>query len=188
MAAGKGAGIRGLAHLLRELLRDHRQFEVPGLGEFHSNLEGDFCFGGSRRPLVFVSYASEDRRQADEIAARLNDAGFSAWLDRKRLRPGDSWQRTIENAIDSSDFFLACLSRRSLRKRGTFQRELRRAMDCAWNVPLDETYFVPLRLDDCAVPSTIRSEWQYIDLFPDFGTGMNRVVATLLKQWEKRAQ
>jgi hypothetical protein len=187
VAAGKRAGIRGLAHLLRELLRDHRQLEVPGLGEFHSNETGDFCFGGARRPAVFVSYASEDRKAAEEIASRLNHAGFSAWLDKRRLRPGDSWLKTIEDAIDTSDFFIACLSRRSLKKRGTFQRELRMAMDCARNVPLDETYFVPVRLDDCPVPRAIRNEWQYIDLFPDFGEGMRSVIAALAKQWEKKA-
>ncbi len=187
MAAVKGGGIRGLAHLLRDLLLHHRQLEVPGLGEFHSSESGDFCFGAARRPAVFVSYASEDRRAAEQIASRLNQAGFSAWLDRRRLRPGDSWLKTIEDAIAASDFFVACLSRRSLKKRGTFQRELRMAMDCARNVPLDETYFIPIRLDDCTVPRSIRSEWQYIDLFPDDAAGMSRVVATLLKQWEKRA-
>jgi len=187
VAAGKVGGIRGLAHLLRELLLDHRQLEVPGLGEFHSNETGDFCFGGDRRPSVFVSYASEDRKAAEEIASSLNQAGFNAWIDKRRLRPGDSWQKTIEDAIDSSDFFVACLSRRSLKKRGTFQRELRMAMECARNVPLDESYFIPVRLDDCPVPRAIRNEWQYIDLFPDISTGMGRVIAALAKQWEKNA-
>lgn len=181
-------GVRGLARLLAELLRDHRQLQVQGLGEFHSSEDGVFCFGGERRPSVFISYASEDRKAADEIASRLNGAGFSAWLDRRRLRPGDSWQNTIESAIVSCDFFISCLSRRSLRKRGTFQRELRMAIDCARNVPLEETYFIPVRLDDCAVPRTIRAEWQYIDLFPDLHGGLDRVISTMRAQWDARAR
>lgn len=188
MAAANQTGIRGLARLLRLLLTEYRRLEVSGLGEFHSSPDGHFCFGGKRRPGVFISYASEDRRTAIQLADRLNQAGFSAWIDRRRLRPGDSWQHTIESAIDSADFFLACLSRNSLRKRGTFQRELRMAIDCARNIPLDETYFIPLRLDDCAVPRTIRSEWQYIDLFPDFEKGVSRVLSTMKRQWAARQQ
>lgn len=186
MAAANRIGVRALAQLLERLLRECRRLEVKGLGEFHSNGEGAFCFGGDRRPAVFISYVAEDRKQAEEIASRLTDAGFSAWLDQRRLRPGDSWLKTIESAIVSCDFFVACLSRRSLRKRGTFQRELRLAMDCARNVPLEETYFVPVRLDECAVPRPIRTEWQYIDLFPDFATGIGRVISTLSRQWARR--
>lgn len=183
MAAANHTGIRGLARLLSLLLCEHRQLEVQGLGEFHSSPDGQYCFGGDRRPGVFISYASEDRRAADKLANRLNQAGFSAWIDRRRLRPGDSWQRTIETAIDTSDFFLACLSSNSLRKRGTFQRELRMAIDCARNIPLDETYFIPLRLDDCAIPRAIRDEWQYIDLFPDFEAGVGKVITAMHQQW-----
>lgn len=188
MAAANQTGIRGLARLLRLLLSEHRQLEVQGLGEFHSSPDGQFCFGGDHRPGVFISYASEDRRTAIRLSDRLNQSGFSAWIDRRRLRPGDSWQRTIESAIDSSDFFLACLSRNSLRKRGTFQRELRMAIDCARNVPLDETYFIPLRLDDCAVPRAISSEWQHIDLFPDFETGVRSLIASMKQQWSARRE
>ncbi len=181
-------GVRGLARLLAALLRDHRQLEVKGLGEFHSSEGGVFCFGGDRRPSVFISYASEDRRIADEIASRLNEAGFSAWLDRRRLHPGDSWLKSIESAIVSCDFFISCLSRRSLKKRGTFQRELRMAIDCARNVPLEEIYFIPVRLDDCAVPRVIGSEWQYIDLFPDLREGLERVISAMRRQWAARAE
>lgn len=182
MAAGERTGVRGLARLLEALLREHRVLEVKGLGEFRSSEAGELCFGGERRPVVFISYASEDRRAAEKVSARLEAAGFSPWVDRRRLKPGDAWQRRIESAVASADYFLACLSRRSLKKRGTFQRELRMAMDVARNMPLDETYFIPLRLDECAVPAAIRNEWQYIDLFPDFEGGIDRVVAALRRR------
>ncbi len=188
MAAADHTGIRGLARLLNLLLCEHRLLDVQGLGEFHSSPDGRFCFGGDRRPGVFISYASEDRRVADKLANRLNRAGFSAWIDRRRLRPGDSWQRTVATAIETSDFFLACLSRNSLRKRGAFQRELRMAMDCARNIPLEDTYFIPLRLDDCAVPRAIGSEWQHIDLFPDFDSGVANVAASMQRQWTARRE
>lgn len=187
MVGTKLSGTRNLAHLLLQLLRDHRVLEVKGLGEFHSTEKGDLCFGAERRPVVFISYVSEDRRTADRIAASLVEAGFSTWVDRRKLQAGDAWQRSIESAIASADYFVACLSRHSVRKRGFFQKELRMALDVARTMPLDDTYFLPLRLNDCTVPRAIRGEYQYMDLFPDLEAGMRKVVATLGTQWARRA-
>ena len=89
-------------------------------------------------------------------------------MDVRKLLAGQNWPRAIEAAIESSDFFVACFSGKSVRKKGGFQSEIRYALDCARQVPLDEIYIVPVRLDDCAVPRTIQHELQYIDLFPDW--------------------
>jgi hypothetical protein len=53
-------------------------------------------------------------------------------------------------------------------------------------MPLDEIYIVPLRLDDCAVPRTIRHELQYIDLFPDWNGGIVRLLTMLRREVEHR--
>ncbi len=101
------------------------------------------------------------------------------WMDRRNLKPGQNWPRLIESAIEASDFFLACLSTKSVSKRGGFQSEMRFALDVARKQPLESTYFVPLRLDDCSVPGRISREWQYIDLFPDWTVGIRKLVESL---------
>ena len=81
--------------------------------------------------------------------------GFEPWMDRKKLMPGQNWPRAIERAIDVSSYFIACLSRESVCKRGQFQAELRYALQCARKMPLGEIFFIPVRLNDCAVPAEI---------------------------------
>ena len=111
---------------------------------------------------------------------------MAPWLDHRKLLPGQNWPRAIEEAIETSDFFVACFSRLSVRKKGSFQAEIRFALDCARRVPLDEAFLIPVRLDECRVPAKIRREIQYIDLFPDWNCGVRRIVSVLKKQMRKR--
>ena len=59
-------------------------------------------------------------------------------------------------------------------------------LDCARQVPLDEIYIVPVRLDECMVPRTIQHELQYIDLFPDWDKGMEQLLTMLRLEAERR--
>jgi len=59
-------------------------------------------------------------------------------------------------------------------------------MNCAGKVPLDEIFFIPLRLDDCIVPRRIARQVQYLDLFPEWDAGVSRVIAVIRAQDESR--
>ncbi|MGB9605764.1 MAG: hypothetical protein ACPL88_07805, partial [Bryobacteraceae bacterium] len=59
------------------------------------------------------------------------------------------------------------------------QAELRYALDCARRVPLDQTYLIPVRLEECRVPTRIRNKIQYVDLFPDWERGFRALVAAM---------
>ena len=100
--------------------------------------------------------------------------------------PGQSWPRAIENAIHTSEFFVACFSHLSTSKRGNFQSELRYALSCAEKIPLDETFFIPLRLDDCVVPRRISRRIQYVDMFPNWDAGVDRIIAVMNYQEKTR--
>ena len=77
---------------------------------------------------------------------------------------------------------MACFSRRSTTKRGSFHSELRYALACAAMVPLDEIFFIPVRFEECLVPARIAKKIQYVDLFPNWETGMERVLAIIARQ------
>ena len=68
-------------------------------------------------------------------------------MDERKLLPGQNWPRAIESAIETSDFFLACYSANSVNKKGGFQAEIRYALDCARQIPLEEIFIVPVRLN-----------------------------------------
>jgi hypothetical protein len=53
-------------------------------------------------------------------------------------------------------------------------------------VPLDEIFLIPLRLDDCTVPRRISKQIQYLDLFPDWKAGVNRLIAVIQAEDQRR--
>ena len=160
--------------------------EIDGLGVFAPDPKRGFRFEPRGLPQVFLSYAREDKELADRLYEDLNRARFSAWMDVRKLLPGQNWPRAIETAIESSDFFIACFSSRSVRKKGGFQAEVRYALDCARQLPLDEIYVVPVRLDSCEVPRTIQSEFQYVDLYPDWDAGVQLLLQMLRREAKRR--
>ncbi|GAB4370619.1 MAG: hypothetical protein OHK0021_13390 [Bryobacter sp.] len=172
------AGEQAAAVILR-CLEEGKSVEIPGFGSFVPQGEGRFEFIAHTAPRVFIAYAIEDAAAADAIFDALENAGMAPWMDRRCLQPGQNWPRIIESAIEATDFFLPCLSRNSVSKRGGFQSELRFALDVAQKQPLDHTYLVPVRLNDCRVPRRLSREWQYIDLFPDWEAGLAKIVKSL---------
>ena len=171
-----------LARLIRGQLRQSREVRIDGLGTFQLDRSGSVGFHDFGRPRVFIAYAVEDSTSALRLYDGLVARGYSAWLDRRKLLPGQNWPRRIEDAISASDFFIACFSGFSVKKRGGFQAEIRYALDCAKRVPLDDVFLIPARLDDCRVPARIQRETQYVDLFPDWETGFGRIAGIIDKQ------
>lgn len=175
-----------LARLLHRCLESGESVEIDRLGEFSPNGEGGFHFTPNIKPGIFIAYVEEDRFAAERLYSALRRAGLDPWMDKKKLQPGQNWPRAIESAISVSDFFVACLSRRAIIKRGTFQSELRWALDCARQTPLGDIYFLPVRLEPCEVPQLIRQCTQHLDLFPDWKSGVQRLIATIQAEYNRR--
>jgi hypothetical protein len=177
---------RRVALILRHALEHGTAVEIDGLGTFLPGRGKGFRFVAQTKPRVFIAYVEEDMAAAKKLYAAFQQCGFRPWLDRKKLLPGQNWPRAIETAIQTSNFFVACFSKRSICKRGSFHSELRFALNCAAQVPLDEIFFIPLRLDRCEVPRNISRRIQYLDLFPNWRQGVATVVAVMKKQEENR--
>ena len=160
--------------------------EIDGLGVFYPDPVRGFRFEPRDLPQVFIAYCKEDIAAAGQLYDALNAAGFSPWMDTRKLLPGQNWPRAIESAIEDSDFFIACFSTNSVRKKGGFQAEIRCALDCARRLPLDEIFLVPVRLNECAVPRSIQAEWHYLDLFPDWQRGVRNLVGMMRREVSRR--
>ena len=76
----------------------------------------------------------------------------------------------------------------SLRRLDTSYVDLWQVHTWSEQVPLDEIFMVPVRLDGCRVPRAIQREYQYLDLFPDWQRGLRRLLATMRKEVERRAR
>ena len=171
-----------VADIVRQCLAEGKSVEIDGLGAFRPDGQSGFRFVPRTLPAVFVAYVQEDAALADRLFDGLEAAGVAPWMDRRKLLPGQNWPRSIEEAIETSDFFVACFSHNSVGKKGGFQAEIRYALDCARRLPLDRIYLIPVRLDDCRVPRSIQRELQYMDLFPDWERGLSRLVSVMRRE------
>ena len=99
-----------IVQILRQCLDEAASVEIEGLGVFRRHA-GGYEFFPSGGPRIFIAYVQEDVHQAERLYSAFQARGFDPWLDRKRLLPGQNWPRAIQQAIEVSDFFVACLSR-----------------------------------------------------------------------------
>ena len=121
-----------------------------------------------RRLQVFLCYASDDRSTVLKLYERLQDEGINPWLDKRKLLGGQDWNLEIKKAIKGSDIILVCLSDKSVSKAGFIQKEIKYALDVADEQPEGAIYLVPLKLENCDVPSRLK-HLQWIDYFEKDG-------------------
>ena len=178
--------ISRIVKIVRQALKCGAAVEIDGVGTFRGRRNRRFRFVPQNKARIFIAYVEEDLRVVKKLYRACEQHGFCPWLDKKKLMPGQNWPRAIETAIQTSDFFIACFSHRSISKRGSFHSELRYALTCAAGVPLDEIFFIPVRLDACMVPGNISRRIHYVDMFPDWEAGIRKVVAVIKHQEENR--
>lgn len=128
---------------------------------------------------VFLSYCREDSEAASRLYRDLTERGIRCWLDKEELLPGQRWRETIEVAIRQSSQFIALLSRHSVTKEGFVQRELRLALDFLTEMPPDRIFLIPARLDSCVPAHQVLRDLHWVDLFPDYNSGLERIMRVL---------
>ena len=141
---------------------------------------------GRPKPHVFLSHVREDAERIDRLASDLEARDIETWIDRHKIRPGERWEKAIEDAIRSGAFFVACFSTAySARDRTYMNEELHIAFQEVRLRPADRSWFIPIRLDDCEIPAlpiapnlTVRS-FQWLDLFPNWEKGVERLAEAI---------
>jgi hypothetical protein len=137
---------------------------------------------------VFISYAREDSATANRLYNDITAAGYSVWLDTKVLRPGQRWKPAVTTAIQESAAFLALISR-STEGRGYVQKELKEALDVLAEVPANQVFIIPARLEDVRPGIPDLAELTWVDLFPEYRDGLERILDgfATIRALDKRA-
>jgi hypothetical protein len=117
---------------------------------------------------IFLCHSFGDKPIVRKLHQQLCDDGFKPWLDEKDLLPGQDWHQEIIKAVRDSDVVAVCLSRSSVSKRGYVQREIKFALDVADEQPEDTIFIIPLKLEECDVPTRLK-RWQWVNLFEEGG-------------------
>jgi TIR domain len=129
---------------------------------------------------VFISYAREDTATARRLFAELQRMGADPWLDSEKVLPGQRWKVAIKEAIRSSRYFIALLSANTVTKRGVVQSELNQALEILDEFPEADIFVIPVRVDDCAPSHGRLRELNWVDLFPSFSDGLQKIQKLLV--------
>ena len=97
---------------------------------------------------IFLSYASEDRPVAEQIALALGAQGHDVFFDREDLPPGDDFHGRIRRAIEGSDQFVFLISPHALDKGSYTLNELEIAQK-TWRHPARRV--LPVLLSDARI-------------------------------------
>jgi hypothetical protein len=113
---------------------------------------------------IFLIHAHCDKEVVHKLYQRLIREGLNVWLDAERLQPGQDWQNEIRNALLKCDVILVCLSRGFNKQQGYRHEELKLALEKANFLPDDEVFIIPVRLEECDMPESLR-HLHRVDLF-----------------------
>jgi tetratricopeptide (TPR) repeat protein len=104
-------------------------------------------------PSVFLSYSHNDILFVRELHRRLTRDGVTCFFDEESIEWGANWVLTLENALDTCDFFVPILSPDFVRSKWV---ELERTSALADDPAGTRRKTRPLLLRDCDVPRFLK--------------------------------
>jgi len=130
-----------------------------------------------RKLRVFLCHASQDKPVGRELYQRLDDEGWIApWLDEKNILAGKEWDIEIQKAVRESDVILVGFSKDSVNKEGYVQKEIKLALDIAEEKPEGTIFIIPVRFENCLLPSRL-SKYHWVNYYePD---GYRQIIKSL---------
>lgn len=130
---------------------------------------------------VFISYARENIDEAKKIYAALKKSGINCWFDDQDIDPGVYWKSSIETAINECPFFLCVLSKKAQENRGYRHNEIKIALEVVKELPQEQVYIIPVRLEECKIRYKEFEDIHIVDLFPDWNEKIRKVIHTIKK-------
>ncbi len=113
---------------------------------------------------VFISYTHDDFEKVKLIREFLKTFNLIVWMDEYDLPAGTNLNLALSMEIEKTDYFLACLSRNSVDHKGYVQKELKLGLDECYKIPEGRIFIIPIRLDNCEVPHSLKS-YAWLDMF-----------------------
>ena len=122
---------------------------------------------------IFLSYTSDDREKARQVARALEARGWSVWWDRE-IPPGKKYDKVIEEALDASNCIVVLWSKASVASgwvraeadEGVRRRILVPAIVELATIPLGFRRIQAADLTGCRAAAAIRPNacWRYSTL------------------------
>lgn len=142
--------------------------KLNGNNDQHIEETGDDRLIRNRKYDIFISYSRRDSEQVLSVVKRLQESGFTVWVDKDGIESGDAFKSVIVRAIKNSDVFLFFSSKDSNESPWTV-KEVNTA------VHLKKT-IIPVRLDDTDYNDSVLFDLGGLD-FVDLVNEEKRIVA-----------
>lgn len=136
----------------------------------------------NRKLRVFLCHSSIDKKFVYKLYMELiNEGWLDVWYDDAKLLPGQDWETEITNGLRVADVVIICLSEKTVKNDGYIHKEMQLALSTADEKPDGTIFIIPLRIDDCSVPSRLE-KWQWVDAFPFLFFGYEILLQALMKR------
>lgn len=112
---------------------------------------------------IFLCYSRKDSQQALQLKTEIENLGYSIWLDKEDILPGQKWELNIRNAINDSRVVIVCLSSHWVSEKSFVHKELKTALEVMDLFPEDHAFIIPVKLDDCDIPDKLK-DLQYVEI------------------------
>ncbi len=122
-------------------------------------------------PPAFFSYSREDSAFALRLAGDLKAAGADVWLDQLDIKPGQRWDRAVEEALGQCVRMLVVLTPAAVDSTNVMD-EVSFALE-------ERKTIIPIVHRDCAIPFRLR-RLQHLDFRQDYTRALNELVRTLV--------
>jgi hypothetical protein len=119
---------------------------------------------------VLIGSANADVPRVEELRAKLTAEGFVVLKDPGDVSSGADWKESFRTVIRDSRFFLIGLSNNSVDQQGRLEKTLRSKLEILWKGLNNETWLLPVRLEECLVPEKLLA-FTPVDLFVKDGFG-----------------
>ena len=129
----------------------------------------------SRSPMVFISYSSNDRTFARQLADDLVATHVQVWIDERHVEVGDEISDVLTAAVLDADFVIVVLSSNAIRSpwvqreiNATLEQELRR----------NRTILLPVLIDNNEIPSVLANR-VFCDFRSDYGSALGKLLKAI---------
>jgi len=108
---------------------------------------------------IFLSHNVNDKPRVRSLAEHLRAEGLRVWFDEWAIKPGDDIYLAVEDGLEAARVLVLCLSEHAL---GSDWVKMERSTVLFRDPSNKGRRFIPLLLDDCKLPDSLR-RFKYVD-------------------------
>lgn len=117
---------------------------------------------------VFISHSSSDKDFAIKLAHELKSHNINVWLDKDKIKVGDSIVKKISEGLEETEYLILILSKKSIQSKWVESEWVAKYWD---EIENEKVSLLPVLLEDCEIPQLLKGK-KYADFRNNFKNGI----------------